>query len=200
MGLINTRKIDCTFEEAFDNILKNASKESMYEWFKWSEWHYRHGNLPISAMVTLMCKDGKGMGIPINLENPSYYCLDGITTVTGKQFVVGIYTLDTTYKKMKSEQGDYFYNYQLFRCGSISGSMSYDKNTIYLVYIKNNKPHNGDFRRMIDAVEKHAASRKYNVAVMDFENERLKEYFIKRGYEPFSILYVDGVIKRYNQQ
>ena len=69
-----------------------------------------------------------------------------------------------------------------WRFGTTAGLWRQVDDAIELLAIENHCPGNGDFLLAIGALETKARAAKLAIRVRQFENDRLKNWFLKRGY------------------
>jgi len=172
-----------------------VTKESVYAYFMWCAHLALIGGTPGNVSVRLKTEDGRRLDFGIRISKEmKLYDVHGISTANSYKFYSGAHDLNMCWGKAKPEHGDFFYNVRFYQCGTVGGVYSFDKNTFYLISIGNLVKHNGDFEQMIDALESQLHNKGFShFTVLDFENDNLKEYFLKRGYKPVNKYDIDGV-------
>jgi hypothetical protein len=69
---------------------------------------------------------------------------------------------------------------RVYEFGTITGICKVIDEKLYIIAIENTDPHNGQFEPFVECLESRGA------CVIEFMNERLKQYFIKRGWVEFN--------------
>lgn len=75
-------------------------------------------------------------------------------------------------------------NIYMYQWSTLDGLMRIgrEQNALQLIAVQNAKPHNGEFLRLIKLLESTADNYGMSFTVSDFFNDRLRRWFIARGY------------------
>jgi hypothetical protein len=72
---------------------------------------------------------------------------------------------------------------RIFRLGSAHGLLEILPDAINVIALSNDKPHNGQFKRAVTRLERAADNLGVTLRIVSFWNDRLRQWFVRRGYE-----------------